>query len=100
MNSSEFTYSQLVGPVPSTQKPDIETGSNVVYPKDTYQEYYGKKEVNIPWGWIIFFVILIGAAVGGFLILNERLGTLQLLGCAMMIFAVVWVQLKPSNSKR
>lgn len=72
MNSKEFTYSQLVGPVPSTQKPEIETGSSVAYPKDTYQEYYGPR-ASIPWGWIIFVLIIIGAVVGGFLYIQRRL---------------------------
>lgn len=59
-----------------------------------------QKSARVEHAAIILSFEAVFAAVGGFLILNERLGTLQLLGCAMMIFAVVWVQLKPSNSKR
>jgi len=54
-------------------RPDIETGSSVQYPNDTYDEYYGEDKVNIPWGLIIFFVVLISLLVGGFLYIKKKL---------------------------
>ncbi|MFA5633981.1 MAG: type IV secretory system conjugative DNA transfer family protein [Candidatus Dojkabacteria bacterium] len=72
MNLEHSIYSQIVGPVP-VQEPEIEIGTAVQYPKDTYTDYYGEKEVNIPWGWIIFFVSLLLLLVGGFLFLMKKL---------------------------
>jgi hypothetical protein len=72
MDSEGFTYSQLIGPVP-VQKPEIETGSNVVYPKNTYEEYYTDKSLVLPWGWIFFFLILVGGVVVGFLGIKKKL---------------------------
>ena len=63
MSNMDNLYSQVIGPT----KPEIEVGSTVQYPADTYDEYYGENEVNIPWGWIIFFFVFVGALVGGFL---------------------------------
>ncbi|NTV78342.1 MAG: hypothetical protein HGA25_04155, partial [Clostridiales bacterium] len=71
MNSDEFTYSQVIGPVPNNTK--IETGSNVTYPKDTYTDLYGGKTIDIPWGWIIFVLALIGACVGAYFIVKKKL---------------------------
>jgi len=72
MNLEHSVYSQIVGPVP-VQEPEIEIGTGVQYPKDTYTDYYGEKEVNIPWGWIVFFVSLLLLLVGGFLFLMKKL---------------------------
>ena len=69
MPNSKNTYSQTIGPRP----PEIETGAPVQYPQDTYQEYYGQTGINIPWGWIIFFLILIISAVIGFLYVKKNL---------------------------
>jgi hypothetical protein len=68
-NSNDIYYSQLIGPTP----PEIETGSTVEYPSDTYEEYYGEKEVNIPWFWITFLVILLAVLVGGFFYIKKKL---------------------------
>ncbi|KKP91065.1 MAG: hypothetical protein UR96_C0034G0007 [candidate division WS6 bacterium GW2011_GWC1_36_11] len=73
MNSNEFTYSQVIGPVPSKSDTKIETGSNVTYPKDTYSDLYGSKTVDIPWGWIIFILALIGACVGAYFFVKKKL---------------------------
>lgn len=72
MNSQEFTYSQLIGPVP-VEEPEIEVGTSVEYPSNTYDEYYGEKELNIPWGWIIFGSVLIAILVGGFFYIKKKL---------------------------
>jgi hypothetical protein len=69
MSNTDKLYSQVVGPV----KPDIEVGSSVQYPSDTYDEYYGEDKASIPWGWIIFFLLFIGALVGGFLYVKRKL---------------------------
>ena len=72
MNSEGFTYSQLIGPVP-TEEPEIETGSNIVYSNDSYNEYYGNNNISIPWGWIILFLFLIGLLIVGFLYVQKKL---------------------------
>jgi len=72
MNPGEFTYSQLIGPVPK-EVPEIETGSNVEYPKDTYNDLYNQPTRSIPYGWIIFFILLIGSLVAGFLYIQKKL---------------------------
>ncbi len=72
MNSNEFTYSQVIGPVKDPTK-NIETGSNVVYPNDSYNEYYGDKNINIPWGWIIAVLVFIGILVAVFFWIKKRL---------------------------
>lgn len=69
MPNSKEIYSQTIGPRP----PEIETGSTVEYPQDTYDEYYGEREINIPWGWIIFFTILVAGLLGGFLYVKKKL---------------------------
>lgn len=69
MPNTKNIYSQLIGPTP----PEIETGSTVQYPSDTYDEYYGEREINVPWGWIIFFTILLIFLVGGFLYVKKKL---------------------------
>lgn len=72
MNSDEFTYSQVIGPVKDPIE-DIKTGTNVIYPNDSYEEYYGTKDINIPWGWIIFILVLIGILVVAFFWVKKRL---------------------------
>jgi hypothetical protein len=72
MNSEEFTYSQLIGPVP-TKDTEIEVGSNVEYPKDTYSDMYNKPKTEIPYGWIIFFFLLVGSLVGGYIYIQKKL---------------------------
>jgi hypothetical protein len=69
MSNTDNLYSQVIGPT----QPDIEVGSTVQYPSDTYGEYYGENEMNIPWGWIIFFFIFVGALIGGFLYAKKKL---------------------------
>jgi len=69
MSNTEKLYSQVIGPV----KPEIEVGSPVQYPPDTYKEYYSEDKMSIPWGWIIFFLVFIGALVGGFLYVKKKL---------------------------
>ena len=72
MTTDEYVYAQSVGPVPITD-PDIETGSNVEYPKDSFSEYYGSKEISIPWVWIILLFVLIISATLGFLFMQKKL---------------------------
>lgn len=72
MNSDEFTYSQVIGPVTDPTE-DIETGSNVTYPNDSYSEYYGDNNINIPWGWIFAILIFIGALVAIFFWIKKKL---------------------------
>lgn len=69
MSNTDNLYSQVIGPV----KPEIEVGSSIQYPSDTYEEYYGENKTNIPWGWIIFFFVFVGALVGGFLYVKKKL---------------------------
>ncbi len=69
MPNSNETYSQLIGPT----QPEIETGSTTEYPSDSYDEYYGEKEINIPWFWITFFAILLTVLVGGFFYIKKKL---------------------------
>ncbi len=72
MDFNEFTYSQI-GPSP-VKEPEIEIGADVVYPDNSYQEYYGpSKNIDIPWGWIVFFFVLIISGVIGFLVVRKRL---------------------------
>lgn len=72
MDFNEFTYSQI-GPSP-VKEPEIEVGADVVYPDNSYEEYYGPgKAIDIPWGWIVFFLVLIISGVAGFLIVRKRL---------------------------
>jgi hypothetical protein len=73
MNSEHSIYSQIIGPVP-IQDPDIEIGTSTDYPRDTYDDYYGgQREINIPWGWIIFTILSLGILVGGILYLMKKL---------------------------
>ena len=72
MNSDEFTYSQVIGPTPSKSNTKVETGSNVTYPKDTYTDLYGGKTIDIPWGWISLFLVVIGACVGAYFIVKKN----------------------------
>jgi len=69
MPNSNETYSQLIGPT----QPEIETGSTTEYPSDSYDEYYGEKEINISWFWITFFAILLTVLVGGFFYIKKKL---------------------------
>ncbi len=72
MDFNEFTYSQI-GPSP-VKEPEIEIGADVVYPDNSYQEYYGpSKNIDIPWGWIVFVFVLIISGVIGFLVVRKRL---------------------------
>lgn len=72
MDFNEFTYSQI-GPSP-VKEPEIEIGADVVYPDNSYQEYYGpSKNIDIPWGWIVFFFVLIISGIIGFLVVRKRL---------------------------
>jgi hypothetical protein len=68
-NSNNIYYSQLIGPT----APEIETGSQVEYPSNSYEEYYGEKEISIPWFWITFLLILITALVTGFFYIKKKL---------------------------
>lgn len=73
MDSYEYIYSQTIGPVATDETTKVETGSNVTYPKDTYSSLYGTKQINIPWGWIIFALVLIGAGIAGFFFVKKKL---------------------------
>ncbi len=64
--STEQIYAQ-VGPTPSTST--VQPGTPTEYPKDSYNF----DNINIPWGWIIFFAVLISAGVGAFFILKKKL---------------------------
>jgi hypothetical protein len=68
-NNIDNTYSQLIGP----SQPEIETGPSVRYPADTHEEYYGEKEINIPWAWITVFTILVTVLVAGFFYIKKKL---------------------------
>lgn len=72
MNSDEFTYSQVIGPT-QNKTDEIEAGSNTIYSDDSYNDYYGAKDINIPWGWIIFALVLIGILVGAFFFVKKKL---------------------------
>ena len=72
MNSEHFVYTQIMGPVP-VQEPEIDIGSTTQYPRDTYDVYYGERQVNIPWGWIIFFIFAISLVIGGFFLMMKKL---------------------------
>ena len=63
--STEQIYAQ-VGPTPTTT---VQPGTQTEYPKDSYNF----DNIHIPWGWITFFVLLIGAGVGAFFILKKKL---------------------------
>jgi hypothetical protein len=63
MDSSNLLYSQVIGPVQNTT-------TNVIYPDDSYGT---TTSINIPWGWIIFILLLIVALVVGYLWIRKRL---------------------------
>lgn len=68
--NSEYIYSQKVGPNPIN---NIGKDSSIQYPKNSYEDYYGSKHIDIPWlliGGIIFFI---SAAVIGFLYAKKKL---------------------------
>ena len=67
-------YAQTFGPT-LEDNTEIETGTSTLYPKDTYGDMYGPKEINIPWGWILLVLILIGIGVGVFLYVRKKLLT-------------------------
>jgi drug/metabolite transporter (DMT)-like permease len=60
----------------------------------------GQKHARPEYAALILSLEAVFAAVGGFFILNERLSGMQLMGCVLMIFAVAWVQLKPSKKQK
>jgi len=72
MNLKYSVYSQTIGPIP-VQEPKVEVGTNIQYPKDTYDEYYGEKGISIPWGWIIFSISLLTLLAVGLLFLVKKL---------------------------
>ncbi|MCK9447900.1 MAG: DMT family transporter [Bacteroidales bacterium] len=49
---------------------------------------------------IILSLEAVFAAIGGYIILGEKMNITQLTGCLLMLIAVVWIQLKPSEVKR
>jgi hypothetical protein len=59
-----------VGPIP-TDKKEIIISQPVEYPKDTYTEY--TQGIQIPWGWIIFIVVIISLGVLAFFKVREKL---------------------------
>ena len=65
---NEYLITQ-VGPMPDD---DIIIGNPVEYPKDSYGELTNK-EVNIPWGWIVFFIVIVSLGVLAFLKVKDRL---------------------------
>lgn len=69
MNSEDLVYSQLVGPLPE----EIETGSETLYLNDSYSKYYGEDKIEIPWGWIIFVIILLSSCILAFLYVKKKL---------------------------
>lgn len=72
MNSNELIYSQIIGPVQNDTS-DVETGANVSYPDDTYTSLYGSKNINIPWGWITFGIVLIALIIGVYFYVRKKL---------------------------
>ena len=71
-NNPEIIYSQAMGPVP-TANVEINPGESVVYPDDTYSEYYDKESFQMPWGWIIGILVFAGALVGAFFWIKDKL---------------------------
>ena len=65
-------YAQTFGPT-LEENTEIETGTSTLYPKDTYADMYGPREINIPWGWILFVFALIGIGVVAFLYIRKKL---------------------------
>jgi hypothetical protein len=62
MKSAEYLYSEIIGPVQ-------EDNGTVVYPDNSY----GTGSINIPWGWIIFSVLLGTLLVLGYLWVRKKL---------------------------
>ena len=72
MDLKGITYSQIIGPIP-VEKPKIDAGSTVEYPKNTYGDIYDKPEVSIPWGWIVFLLLFVGILVASFFYIRKKL---------------------------
>lgn len=72
MDSLEFKYSQTIGPSRNTND-NVEVGSSVTYPKDSYGQMIDTTGIVIPWGWIIFFLVLICAGLAAFVIIKKKL---------------------------
>lgn len=65
----EYILTQ-VGPLPSDT--EIVVGDSIEYPKDSYEEFTNN-DINIPWGWILFAIIILSLGVLGFLKVKDRL---------------------------
>lgn len=63
MYSDNILYTQVVGPVPK------ETNSTVKYPDNSYSV----QNIKIPWGWIIFAILLITTCVVAFFLARKKL---------------------------
>jgi hypothetical protein len=63
--SKEEIYSQI-GPVPSGT---IQPGTEKEYPSNAYDT----RNINIPWGWITFFLIFISALVITYFVIKKKL---------------------------
>lgn len=59
-----------IGPMPSDQ--DIVIAEPKEYPKDSYAEY-NQSGISIPWGWIIFAIVVIASGVFAFFKVRDRL---------------------------
>lgn len=60
-----------VGPMPSDSN-DIVISEPIEYPKDSY-ESFNSSGINIPWGWIIFFLLIVGLGVFLFFKIRNKL---------------------------
>jgi hypothetical protein len=60
-----------VGPIPN-KKEEIVITDPREYPKDSYSEF-NESGISIPWGWIIFVLVLVGMGFLGFLKVKDRL---------------------------
>jgi hypothetical protein len=61
-----------IGPTPSNQERDLIIADPREYPKDSYEEFNGSG-IDIPWGWIILFLLFVGVAVFGVLKVRKKL---------------------------
>ena len=65
----EYSKDQIlsqVGPMPIEE---IRPGTQVQYPDDSYND----KDINIPWGWIIFVTLFISVLVTTYFIIKKKL---------------------------
>ncbi len=69
---SGYTLAQIQGPIPVVDS-NIKVGADVKYSDNSYDDYYGSKSLNIPFGWIAFILLLVLIAVLGFFFVKKKL---------------------------